>query len=714
MFPWFSKGNFPSLRVHSHGQQPRQSGPARREDRNGFVPSRMARLSSISLACGLALGALFVAPAVPGAEDAATIENRIRTSVTYLASDDRQGRGIGTDGLNQAAEYIAEQFRQFHLKTDLFNGTPFQTFKMSTEAELGPVNQVVLTCEGTSGSPPVKLELKLNDDFSPMGMSGSGKLDLPLVFVGYGITGKEEGYDDYAGIDVKGKGVIILRHEPQQANEQSKFNGTDHSQHAPFIRKVANAVEHGAAAIIFCTDEFDIRRNFDHVRSAWKGKMEALVALQAEFDKIEQPTTAQFAEHQTKVDAAMVEIGDLGKELKEMLDPMMPFASGMGGESVGSIPVIYCRRQAIDALLKGSLNTDLAALEKAIDEGPTPKSVELPGCQLSGEISILKKEVDVKNVVAILEGEGPLADETVVIGAHYDHLGFGGAGSLQPGSKDIHNGADDNGSGTASLLEIAHLLSSREKKLPRRVVFIAFTGEERGLVGSSVYCREPLIPMEKTVAMLNLDMVGRLDAEKLIIQGVDTSPEFGPIVDALNETYGFQITRQPGGFGPSDHSSFYGKKVPVMHFFTGTHPDYHKPSDDSERLNIQGMRRITEMVVETAVRVCELEKRPTYVEVQGNPMAAGGDRPFFGSVPDFSQTGSGYAISGTAKGSPADKAGFMGGDVIIQFGESPIKNLEDFDAALRKFKAGDKVPVIVMRGKEKVTLEVELEKPRGP
>ena len=219
--------------------------------------------------------------------------------------------------------------------------------------------------------------------------------------------------------------------------------------------------------------------------------------------------------------------------------------------------------------------------------------------------------------------------------------------------------------------------------------------------------------MDKTVAMLNMDMVGRLDDNKLIIQGADTAKAFEPIVDDLNKTYEFKITKKPGGFGPSDHSSFYARKVPVMHFFTGTHADYHKPSDDSDKVNVPGMRRIAGMVADATIALAEADKAPEYVEVE-RPQTVGpsGDRPYFGSIPYFAQSEPGYALQAVAKGSPAEKAGIKGGDVIVKLGDAKIGNLEDFDAALRKYKAGDKVPLVVKRDGEEVKLEVILDPPR--
>jgi hypothetical protein len=323
------------------------------------------------------------------------------------------------------------------------------------------------------------------------------------------------------------------------------------------------------------------------------------------------------------------------------------------------------------------------------------------------------KKIDAKNVIGVLEGEGPLADETIVIGAHYDHLGRGEPGSLDPGSHEIHHGADDNASGVAAILEIARQLAARDKKLPRRVVFIAFTGEERGLFGSAHYAKHPLYPLDKTIAMLNLDMVGRLSDDKLVVYGNGTAAEWDALLDGLSEKHPFKVTRHPEGYGPSDHSSFYAKQIPVLFFFTGTHREYHRPGDTFDTINVDGLRRVANLVTDAAVAIADTEARPTYKEVAGkSEFTKTGDRPYFGSIPDFSQEQPGYALMGVSKGGPAERAGIKGNDIIVRLGEYPIANLEDFDNALRKFKAGDRVIVLVKRGSEEQKFEVTLEPPR--
>jgi membrane-associated protease RseP (regulator of RpoE activity) len=213
--------------------------------------------------------------------------------------------------------------------------------------------------------------------------------------------------------------------------------------------------------------------------------------------------------------------------------------------------------------------------------------------------------------------------------------------------------------------------------------------------------------------MLNMDMVGRLKDNKLIIYGTGTATQFDPLAERLAKEFGFEISKKPEGFGPSDHSSFYAKQIPVLHYFTGTHTDYHRPSDDFDKLDIAGIRRIAQMMAATAIAIAEAPEKPQYLEAKGGQfVGGGGDRPYFGSIPDFAQDKPGYGLTGGTKGSPADKAGIQAGDIIVQLGESKIGNLSDFDSALRKFKGGDKVPVVVKRGDADVKLEVVLDPPK--
>jgi len=388
---------------------------------------------------------------------------------------------------------------------------------------------------------------------------------------------------------------------------------------------------------------------------------------------------------------------------------------GYNGNRRGeSIPVMQVARSAIDGPVRAALGRSLEEREAEIDATGKPHSAELTGWKAEGQTNLTINRVAVKNVIGVLPGRGPLADETIVIGAHYDHLGRGGEGSLIPGSTEVHNGADDNASGTVALIELARRLASRAEPLPRRIVFIAFTGEERGLLGSSHYVKQPVFPLENTVAMFNMDMVGRLTDDKLTVFGSGTAKRWDDLLDREAEQHHFALSKKPEGFGPSDHSSFYAKQIPVLHLFTGVHNDYHRPTDDWEKINLTGIGRVVDLLEDLVVTTAQTESRPEYVAVQGKAdlKARSGSRPYFGSIPDFSGEQEGYAIQGVSPGSPADKAGLLGGDVIIKLGKHAVTGLDDFDLALREFSPGEQVTVTVRRDGEEQQFRLTLATPR--
>lgn len=666
-----------------------------------------------ALLLGLLLGRF--SPAADNANAAS--EARLSAAVTLLSSDGFEGRGVDTDGINKAADFIASEFKRLGLKTDLFDGGPFQKFEMTIKSELGPKenNHLVLVGPPEAGqSAATRLELQLGKTFTPLAVGGSGDVAGQLVFVGYGITDKQNNFDEYAGVDVKDKVVVIIRKEPQQGDAKSVFNGTQPSQHATFMRKLANAAEHGAKAVILVNDDFELQNKHTSDRKKWREELDKIAEARNKLtaEGIDAATTAKLY---AEIDQLAESIATRGKRLAAGYDELIGFA-GAGEESGHKkMPVWFCLRSSIDPMIKQSLSKDMAAIEKELDATLKPLSQDLAGWTIDAQASVNQVQAEVKNVVAVLEGEGPLADETIVIGAHYDHVGLGGAGSLAPWTHEIHNGADDNASGTAALIETAERLVASGVKPKRRIVFIAFTAEERGLIGSAYYCRNPRFPLEKTVAMLNMDMVGRLRDDKLIVFGTGTAAEFDSMATNIGAKHSFQITKKPEGFGPSDHSSFYAQKIPVLHLFTDNHSDYHRPTDDADKLNIAGMRRVVDYLVDVIGQIDGSEARPEYREIKKvASIGDGGDRPYFGSIPDYSSEESeGLKIMGVSENGPAAKAGLQGGDVIIGLGESKITGIETFDSALRKFKPADKAKVKVRRGDKILDLEVTFGKRPG-
>jgi hypothetical protein len=605
---------------------------------------------------------------VAGAEGQAEAgrRERLRQAVEWLAAPEREGRGPGTPGIDAAADWVARQFQAIGVRPPDAEPTAFQAFAMTLDAKLGPAAENTAELVGPAGPDGKEstIPLALGRDFTPLAAGGSGSFDLPLVFAGYGITAPSEKYDDYAPLGpggAKGRGLIVLRQEPQKDDPHSVFDGNQASQHAALTRKVANASEHEAGGLVLCND----------------------------------------------ADAEG--------------DALMAFTRAGEGTEKRKMPVLHVRRSVVDDVVRRSLGHGLGEIQKGIDGGLEPASRPLEGWRIRGRTAIERVETQGRNVLAVLPGRGaPAADgkpaidprETVVLGAHYDHLGYGGSNSAAPGEHTVHHGADDNASGTALLVEVARQLAAAGP-LPRRILFAAFSGEERGLLGSGHYAANPEVPLGDTVAMVNLDMVGRLDGDKLVAHGTGTGTGLDALVDRLCGAHGFTVAKEPGGFGPSDHASFYAKKVPVLHLFTGSHADYHRPSDTAEKINYDGMVRLAALVADVVRELATAPERPAYVEVASKMFArGGGDRPYFGSIPDFGKPGGGYAISGVAKDSPAAQGGLAGGDLIVRLGESAITGLEDFDSALRKHKGGETVPVVVMRDGKEVTLQVVLGAPR--
>jgi hypothetical protein len=313
------------------------------------------------------------------------------------------------------------------------------------------------------------------------------------------------------------------------------------------------------------------------------------------------------------------------------------------------------------------------------------------------------------NVVGILPGRDPrLRGEAVVIGAHFDHLGHGGEESLAPDSGAVHPGADDNASGTAALLEIAQAFALGAFPRPKRtLVFVAFAGEEMGLLGSTHFVASSPIPLTRVVTMLNLDMVGRMRGRRVMVQGADTGKGLRALVANSARRLALQVAWHGDGYGPSDHTPFYAKDVPVLFFFTGAHGDYHKPSDTWEKLNVDGIADVARLAAGVAAELGDRPARPLLVRGLGDPHSQGngvavGERrggygPFLGTVPDFAEVARGVRLSGVRRGSPAEKAGLRGGDVLVGFGELDIKTLHDLTYALRERRPGDEVELTVLR-----------------
>ena len=584
----------------------------------------------------------------PGAAWADISPERYLEHIKVLASEQMKGRGNDGPELQQAARYVAGQFRACGLEP--VNGSYFQTFRATTGTSVGPNNRL------TARFPDTTKSYKSGKNFVPLGISDPGTVSGELVFAGYGITAAEYRYDDYAHLDVKGKIVLVLRHEPQEGDDKSVFKGREFTSHAGIVQKAINARLHGAVALLLVND----------------------------------PNRHP---------------GDK--------DPLLKVGQLMGPEHLGLL-ALQVKRKVADELL-ATARRSLKAVQEAIDNDLSNHSVALP-VRLELTVEVTRRTRELENVVGILPGNDPaLADEALVIGAHYDHLGLGRRNSLARNKVgQIHYGADDNASGTAGLLELACDLAGRAGQLPRRILFLAFAAEELGLLGSGYYTRNPLVPTDGMVAMINLDMIGRPQDRKIYVGGVGTAQEFRALVEEENKAVGLKLQYSLGGYGASDHSSFTARQVPVLFFFSGLHSDYHKPSDTWEKINAPDAADVLRLVRRVALRLDAKPQRPLFVRVAGPSITAssargvGGYGPYFGSIPDFGEVENGVRFADIREGSPAARAGLRAGDILVEFDGKSVKNLYDFTYLLRAHQPGDEVVVVVIRNRQRVTARVTL------
>jgi hypothetical protein len=482
--------------------------------------------------------------------------DRLLEHIKFLASDELKGRGNGTEGLERAAEYVARAFKDAGVEPGGNDATWFQPFELVAGLTVGRTNELTIEQGGK------RVRLALGSGYYPLAANANENPavpsttldDIPLVFAGYGLVAPGVGYDDYATVDVKGKAVLILSHEPQERDANSRLNGTRPMPQTTLQAKAAAARNRGARALVVVGDP----------------------------------------SHQT--DEANYGL----------------FAADPDAENHG-IPVLRLSRDEMKPLIDAWGLDNIARL---IDRDLQPRSAALRGATIDYVEQLARNRRTVRNVIGVVRGSDPeKAKEAIVIGAHYDHVGIGGRLSVTPeATGQIHNGADDNASGTASIIEIARSIVQQRSRFPRTVVFIAFAGEERGLLGSAHYTTDPTIPIENTIAMLNLDMVGRARGG-VDVSGLELAPSMEEDLRAAVKASGeeFQIRRQGPGAGRSDDSSFIERRVPAINFFTGFHTDYHRPGDDWDKIDAPGTRRVAALALELAARLAARSERPEFI-----------------------------------------------------------------------------------------------------
>ena len=666
------------------------------------------------IAVTVATGA-FAQDAGRRASESAPSTERLRKHVAYLASDKLEGRRTGTAGAELAAQYIAAEFARLGLlpggdvikisqparKSAAQAKTYRQTFPYVAGVEAGEGNAMVFASRmaaAVANAPVSKLDLRLGEDWMPMGWSANGRADnLPVTFVGYGIAAAELNHDDYAGVDVAGRIALALSGTPDADNPHGQFVRFTETR-----LKAAAARERGAKALVIIAGE----ENF---------KDDPLARLR--YDN-------------TGGDAGFPVVVISRQVARRIID---------AAATPGS-PLMELERKTGALRASEQQPTAMRSAHEARQPMQTPHqrnfSASLRNVALSITTEVVRRERPASNVVGILEGADPqLKREVIVIGAHYDHLGHGGQGSLAPREGEIHHGADDNASGTAGLLELARHFAQQQPRPRRTVAFIAFAGEEEGLLGSHFYVNNAALPLAQTVAMINMDMIGRLRDDRLMIGGTGTAQEWKKWIEQANagasattphtttatmgahgegahganakEAGGFALALNEDGFGPSDHSSFYARQTPVLFFFTGTHDDYHKPTDTADRLNYEGEARILRLISRIIGAVDASDARPTYAVARSEGMGRTvGFRVYLGTVPNYADTTDGMKLDAVRDDSPASVAGLLAGDVIVKLAGREIRNVYDYTYALSEMKAAQEYEVEVVREGRRLQLKI--------
>ncbi len=380
--------------------------------------------------------------------------------------------------------------------------------------------------------------------------------------------------------------------------------------------------------------------------------------------------------------------------------------------SGAGLPVVHVSNTLANNILS-PLGKTVKDIRDELNITQSPLSSPL-GMTIHAKVDLVKHMAPAANVVGIIPGNDPeLKNQYIILGAHFDHLGLGGpgSGSLKPDTVAVHNGADDNASGVSGVIEAGEYLSAHRNELKRSIILMAFDGEELGLLGSKHFTSEPLIDLKQVDVMINMDMIGRSVDHKLTIGGTGTSPDFEVYMGEFNRGYQFELGFSKEGYGPSDHASFYTKDIPVLFFFTGTHEDYHKPSDDWDKINAEDGQKIVSFVADVAQYYAQEDDRIAFSEAGPKEESASSRRGFkvtFGVIPSYVSQTTGMALDGVKKGGPAEQAGMKKGDVIIAIGGKEVQDIYDYMYRLGELKKGQSVSVTVRRGDEELTLTVQL------
>lgn len=606
-----------------------------------------------------ALALVACAPRVATHRDSPTDDaTRYAALVEQLAAPQMEGRGVGTRGIDLARDLIENRLATLGLDPAFVRADGSRSFTQPFEVSLG--------IEATTATLEVGGEAKHRGDFSYLGFSGEGAFSGPAVFVGYGIAAPEHDYDSFAGIapeDLRGKVFVAFRYEPMDGDGRSLWaRGRQWTDAASLPSKAKWAAERGAAALIV-------------------------------------------------IDPPKQE----GNTLRS--------TTGTAFDDAATIPVLHARPSVLRDLLRRAgrdAGSALREYQRRADEGKL--APDALGVAVAGEVRLERRRATACNVAAVLPGRGDLAGETVVVGAHYDHIGHGEIGSLAEDPEGrLHPGADDNASGVAAMLLLAERMATRRDAADpasrRAVLFAAFSAEERGLLGANHLVNHPdqlAVPLDGVVAMVNFDMVGRMSGDKTFVFGVQSGDGWEALLSGANAQTGLELaTTGGGGVGMSDHAAFHAQRIPAVHFFTGVHEDYHRPTDTAEKINARGGIRVIDLATNLVAALTTRPERLAFREVSPHgphPALPRDDGPYLGIMPDYTTLDGdgGVGVTSVMPGSPAEKAGLQSRDIITRWNDEPLPNIRALTARLAGAKIGDRITLTIRRGEQTLTLEAEL------
>jgi Zn-dependent M28 family amino/carboxypeptidase len=569
-----------------------------------------------------------------------------RPAVEYLASDKLEGRDTGSPGERMAGDYIAMQLARAGAKPLPGHADMFMPFEFTSGTRDGGTT---MTVRPMSGQPQT---FTGTSQVQALSFSDDGQVTAPVVFAGYGLVVPDSqnfGYDSYAGLDVKDKVVVVLNYFPEDTDPQVK---AALARYSDLRYKALAAREHGARALLIVTG----------------------------------PNSP-----------------NAGETLRMTSDTAL---SGSG------IPAASINAVAANALFGGAPKT-LADIQKEMDTG----NPHVGGFPLATSVALTTKVVREKetgrNVLAYLPGSGtgdPVSGKPwVIVGAHYDHLGHGTRGTSLANKDEvgqIHHGADDNASGTATVIAIAAAVAKQPHR--RNILFALWSGEEIGLVGSTAFVNKPPIPLEQVAAYLNFDMVGRMRDNKLVADGTGSSALWPRILERANVAAGFDLSSVADPYQPTDSASFNQAGLPSLFFTTGSHTDYHRPTDTADKIDYEDLDRIVDFAANVTLQIANVDMAPEFTKV--NPPATGatlaGVRVTTGTIPDYTTEAKGLLLAGVIGGGPAEKAGLMKGDIIVEIAGQSITNIYDYTYALELLKADMPVKVVFMRNGQRHEVEL--------